>query len=76
MGKITFIIFNFVYTVCMVTPEFMVDVIKNRTIREVSMHRYIAEHQAVCEIYTNTARIVIYGILYLFAISLYTIYCA
>jgi len=68
MGKTTFIIFNFVYTVCMVTPEFMVDVIKNRTIREVSMHRYIAEHQAVCEIYTNTARIIIYGILYLFAI--------
>ena len=68
MGKVTFIIFNFVYTVCMVTPEFMVDVIKNRTIREVSMHRYIAEHQAVCEIYTNTARILIYGILYLFAI--------
>lgn len=68
MGRITFIIFNFVYTVCMVTPDFMTDVIKNRTIREVSLHRYIAEHQAVCEIYTNTARIIIYGILYVFAI--------
>ena len=68
MSKTTFIIFNFVYTVCMVGPEFMVDVIKNRTIREVSMHRYISEHQAVCEIYTNSGRIFIYGALYLLSL--------
>ena len=64
LNKITFIIFNFIYTICMVTPEFIVDVVKNRTVREVNMHKYICEHQAYSEIFTNLARVLVYGVLY------------
>lgn len=68
LNKTTFIIYNTIYTICMVGPEFILDIVRNRTIREVGMHKYIAEHQVVSEIVLNSGRIFAYGMLFVLSI--------